>query len=42
MKKKIDTSISRNVIITYNVNGLPLVECMKNIIKNKRMLEKSE
>ncbi len=40
MKKKTDESISRNVIIKYNANGLSLVECMKNTIKNKRILEK--
>lgn len=40
MKKKDVKSVPRNIIITYNINGLPLVECMKNIIINKQMADK--
>lgn len=29
-----------NVTVTFNNNGISLVECMKNVIKNKKISDK--
>ena len=34
------TDTQRNITVTYNPNGSTLVECMKNIIINKKITEK--
>lgn len=41
MRKKEEKNISRNVRLTFSNDGISLVECMKNIIINKKMLDKS-
>ncbi|MGM9936669.1 MAG: hypothetical protein ACI38A_04945 [Candidatus Ornithomonoglobus sp.] len=40
MSEKEKKEVPRNVIVTYGINGLSLVDCMKNIIINKKLLDK--
>ena len=38
--KKNDKEKLPNVTVTFNNNGAPLIECMKNIIRSRKISDK--